>query len=74
MNKEQWLKESLPYFDGGFTLVDEDAPDGAWFQMHIDIAENLLNQIEDIGIKRRQDIDAHDIVQHYLNWVGESDD
>lgn len=67
MNKKEWLVETEDYFAGGFTFVDEDAPDGAWFQMHVDIAENLLDEIYDsIDIHPHQNIDEYDIVNHYL--------
>lgn len=67
MNKQHFLEASADYFAGAFEMISDDLPDGAWFQMHVDIAEEIIDQVcEDMEIKRPKNIDGHDIAQHYL--------
>ena len=66
MDNQTFLDASEDYFAGAFDMIDEDLPDGAWFQMHVDIAERTLPEIcTDMGISK-PDVDGYEITHHYL--------
>lgn len=72
MDKQTFLKTSEDYFRGAFSMLDHDLPDGAWFQAHVDMAESVLGAIcKDMGVKKPQDVDGHDITHHYLRRIHE---
>ena len=67
MCKESFLESSKEYFEGAFEMIDEELPDGAWFQMHVDIAENLIDGFCEMSeVKPPKDIDGYDIAHYYL--------
>jgi hypothetical protein len=67
MDNEQFLAETKDFFAGAFSLIDDDLPDGAFFQVHIDTAEAAIDDCCDIlEVKRPKNIDGHDIVSYYF--------
>jgi hypothetical protein len=67
MSNEQFLKDSSNFFAGAFELINDDAPDGAWFQMHVDMADSLIDLCcEDLKLSRPEDIDGFDVATYYL--------
>ena len=67
VSKEQFLEKSKDFFHGALSMVDDDLPDGAWWQMHEDIAENLINDCcEALELERPKDIDGNDIAHYYM--------
>lgn len=67
MNDKEFMKDSFDFWEGAFsTAVDDDAPDGAYFQMHIDIIEDLLEDCcMSLDLKRPMG-DGHDLYMAYL--------
>lgn len=66
MKKQTFLEASEDYFAGAFDMIDDDLPDGAWFQMHVDIAEGMLEEVcKDMGVKK-PNVDGYEITHHYL--------
>lgn len=67
MQDKEFMKDSFDFWQGAFeTGVDDDAPDGAYFQMHKDIIDDLL---EDCCMALGLDIpmgDSHDLYMAYL--------
>ena len=57
----RWARENADFLKGVFFHIDEDAPDGAWLQMHIDSVTYLQSE-SDIP----RDLDPHDLVMAYL--------
>ncbi len=73
MNNEQkkqaFWDEYKEYFKGGFSMVDEDMPDGAYGAMLVEVADQLLGDIHTIceDIEIPAGLDGHDIVySHYF--------
>ncbi len=73
MKYKQFLEASASYFAGAFSMIDDELPDGAFLQVHIDDAEYLINDpecVKDIeGITHTRipkDIDGHDIAMYYM--------
>ena len=67
-----WMRTAYDYWHGALDHISADVPDGAWFQMHIDVVEfHLLDEeihyglVECIG-KPPVDADPHDIVMAYF--------
>lgn len=68
MDKQTFLEASEDYFAGAFEMIDDDLSDGAWFQMHVDIAESIVGAVcKDMGVKKPKGIDGYDISHHYLS-------
>ena len=67
MSKEVFLKQTEDFFSGVFSMIDDDLPDGAWFQSHVDAAENALSDACEIfNIEKPKGIDGFDITHYYL--------
>jgi len=74
-NAEQWLKDTQHYFIGAFSHIDDDLPDGAFYQVHIDEAtyhtKTCKECKEDLSgmskVKKPKSIDEYDIVNYYFN-------
>lgn len=65
--KQSFLESSKEYFEGVFEMIDEDLPDGAWFQMHVDTAEALIDGFCEMSeMEPPKDIDGFDITNYYL--------
>ena len=66
-----WMKETFSFWEGAFSFIDEELPDGAWFQCHVDIADDFLSDWDDVSDGVISDpplgIDGHDIAMAYLN-------
>jgi hypothetical protein len=76
---DEWMKEAFDYWEGAFAFVPEDAPDGAWFQMHIDIADSHLREYQKTFTQcgfgaPPEGTDSHDLVMAYLNITSEIQD
>ena len=69
----KWLEETRYYFFGALESIDDDLPDGAWFAMHEDIAEDLINDAcECVEMKRPRYVDGNDITHYYLEHLTDS--
>lgn len=69
---ENFVRESLAFWEGAFFAVPEDAPDGAWFQMHVDTAEHILNEWDSktmlaTELDVPEGMDATDLVLEYMS-------
>ena len=63
----EFVKASKNYWEGAFSFIDDDMPDGAWLQMHIDTVEASLDSCcSDLGLNKPKNIDAHDVVMKYI--------
>lgn len=76
MDISEWVKKHQCFLEGYFSSIPEDAPDGAWFQMHVDGIEWLINTPEGREVLRDSDMempdlreDSHDIVLEYLSAI-----
>ena len=64
---EEFLEATKAYFNGVFKIVDNNAPDGAWMQMHLDLAESALKDCPTtLNYKIPEGINEHKIVEYYL--------
>ena len=67
MTKDEFLEASKDFFIGALSGIDEDMPDGAYWQMHEDIAESLIDDCCDcLEIKKPKGIDGNDIAHYYF--------
>jgi len=67
MDKDEFLKASFDYFFGAFSTVDENLSDGAWWQMHEDIADSLIDDCcSALGLIKPENIDGNDIAHFYF--------
>lgn len=66
-NEHNYLRETFDYFRGAFEMIDDDLPDGAWFQMHVDIAEDSFEFIKnEFGLIKPKGLDGYDVTHYYL--------
>jgi len=67
MTLTDFVKQSKDYWEGAFSFIDDNMPDGAWLQMHIDTVEASLNSCcSDLGLPYPIHFDAHDVVMKYI--------
>ncbi len=70
MNLHQFMTLQKDYYIGGLSVLPDDVPDGAWYQMRIDTIEYLsepenLRMVCPQGTPRLQ-FDANDILIYLL--------
>ena len=73
MNKskvQQFLEDSIDYFDGGFGSIDSELSDQAWFQAHVDLATYLLKHVKDIDLIKPKSITGYDVVMYWIKFSG----
>lgn len=72
MKMKQFVGITKDFWEGAFSFIDEDMPDGAYFQMHVDIAETLMKDCcKHFGIKNVEG-DGHDLYMEYLELTNGS--
>lgn len=64
---QEFLEITEHFFAGALEDIDDDLSDGAWFQMHVDIAESIIDAACEVHEVNRPDgIDGFDITHYYL--------
>jgi hypothetical protein len=69
---DQYMRDAFDYWEGAFSFIDDDAPDGSWWQQHEDVAtyhttdHEVRGCLAESGDLPPEDADANDIVHAYL--------
>jgi hypothetical protein len=69
---EKFIDQTDSYWDGAFSHITDDLPDGAWLQTHVDSAEYhksiwVSSEMNTMICPWPADLDAHDVVMEYLS-------
>ena len=70
-NKKHLDKQYIDYWKGFFSSISDDTPDGAWHQMHIDLAQWQLDNWDYEFLGDKPDIDAYTLVSEYFELLSE---
>ena len=62
--------EMFAFCEGYFSIVDPELPDGAFFQMHVDLAQSFLDDPQHKKFRKDmkipEDADAHEFAMAYF--------
>ena len=68
-NVKRFMENTIDFWIGYFSMIPEDTPDGAWWQMHIDGFRYSKKNWKELGLEEYpwpKGIDETDLMHAYL--------